>query len=253
MTETRSRIWSWGGGVQTIAILVLIAQGHLPKPELAIMADTSRERSSTWRYFHQYAKPLLNELNIPFIVASHDLAKVDLYAHNGDLLLPAFTQSGRLSTFCSSKWKQVVIRRKLRLLEYGTKKPVLLWIGMSLDEIHRLRVSDVQWVKHHYPLIFDIKKRRHECIKAITNFGLPEPPNSSCWMCPNMRNKEWQQVKNNDPDDWKKAVLLGHKIRAKDKHGGVFLHRSRVPLDQADLTIKEAPLPLLECADTCWT
>lgn len=253
MNKSRTSIWSWGGGVQTIAILVLIAQGHLQKPELAVMADTGRERSSTWRYFTQYARPLLDKLDIPLVIADHKLAKVDLYAHNGDLLLPCFTQTGKLPTFCSDEWKKLVIRRKLRKLGYGPKQPILMWFGMSFDEIHRLRISDKKWVKNHYPLVFDVPKRRYECALTITGFGLPEPPSSSCWMCPNMQNPEWLQIKQDDPQDFKKAVNLDYQVRATDKKGGIFLHHSRTPLDQADLTIKETLLPLFDCADTCWT
>lgn len=250
----RSLIWSWGGGVQTIAILALIAQGKLPKPELAIMADTGRERSSTWRYFDQHAKPLLDELRIPFVIAGHELAYVDLYAHNGDLLLPSFTESGgKLGTFCSDKWKKRVVKRKLRNLGYGPKQPILLWIGMSLDEIERLKTSSEKWIKNHYPLVFDVPKRRYECALTITDFGLPEPAQSSCWMCPNITNPEWQDIRDNDPGDFARAISLDRKTRATDKKGSVYLHRSCIPLDQADLTTKETPLPLLECADTCRT
>jgi len=76
MNGERKIVWSYGGGVQSIAILVLIAQGKLPMPELAIMADTGRERSSTWRYLEQYAEPLMEEIGLSFKVASHDLATV---------------------------------------------------------------------------------------------------------------------------------------------------------------------------------
>ena len=33
-------LWSSGGGVQSSAIAVLIAQGKLPKPDIAVMIDT---------------------------------------------------------------------------------------------------------------------------------------------------------------------------------------------------------------------
>lgn len=124
--KQRKVIWSYGGGVQSIAILVLIAQGKIPKPELAIMANTSRERSSTWRYLEQHAKPLMEEIGLSFKVASHKLATVDLYGHNGDLLLPCFTQTGKLPTFCSDEWKKMVVRRALRQLGYEPKNPVTL-------------------------------------------------------------------------------------------------------------------------------
>lgn len=249
----RKIIWSFGGGVQTIAILTLIAEGKLPKPELVIMADTGRERASTWRYLAQYAMPVIKDLGLQFKIASHDLAKVDLHGHNGDLLLPIFTLTGKLPTFCSDEWKKMVCRRLLRQLGYGPKNPVIQWLGMSLDEVDRLRVSDKKWIQNHYPLCFDIPLRRHECELQITRFGLPLPPKSACWMCPNLNNEEWQDIKLNDPQDFQQAIKLDYEIRANDTRGGVFLHNSKVPLDKADLTVKEKSYPLLECANSCWT
>ncbi|MCP4990806.1 MAG: hypothetical protein GY928_33635 [Colwellia sp.] len=249
----RVHIWSYGGGRQSTAILILIAQGKLPKPELAIIADTGRERSSTWQYLEKYTKPIMDKLGIPLVIASHELAKVDLYAHNGDLLLPVFTKTGKLPTFCSSEWKKHVVRRKLRQLGYGPKKPIKMWMGMSLDEVSRLRVSDVKWIENYYPLCFTCKLRSHECITIVERFGLPQPPHSSCWMCPNIGNKEWLDIKTKTPDDFEKAVKLDCQTRKNDKKGGVFLHPDLKPLDQVDFKAKGDERIQRECSGFCFT
>lgn len=36
----RSLVWSYGGGVQSAAIAVLVLRGELPRPERVVMADT---------------------------------------------------------------------------------------------------------------------------------------------------------------------------------------------------------------------
>lgn len=245
--------WSYGGGKQTIAILVLIAEGRLPKPALAVMADTGRERSSTWRYLERYALPLMAELGIPFHHAAHDLATVDLYAHTGDLLIPAFTVTGKLRTWCSNEWKRYVVRRHLRSLGYGPDRPIVEWLGISLDEIHRMKHSDVDWIETRWPLVFDVPLRRVECETIIERFGLPLPSKSACWMCPHLNNEEWRDVRDHDPDDWRRAVALDEELRLADTMGGVYLHATRVPLSTADLGVPEPELPLLECANSCWT
>lgn len=244
---------SFGGGVQTIAILVLIKEGRLPKPQLAIMADTGRERSSTWRYAKQYALPIMEQLGIEFHLASHDLATVDLYAGNGDLLLPAFTATGKLHTLCSNEWKRRVVRRHLRSLGYGPDKPVVEWLGMSLDEIERMKHSDVQWIETHWPLIFDVPLRRIECETIIERAGLPLPSKSTCWMCPHLRDEEWIEIKEHDAADFAMAVELDRDIRAKDEQGGVYLHRSKLPLNEVTFVPETTATPLLECANSCWT
>ncbi len=249
----RTSVLSYGGGVQTIAILVLVAEGRLPAPKLAIMADTGRERSSTWRYLEQYALPLMQRLGIAFHRASHDLATVDLYAHNGDLLIPAFTGAGKLPTLCSNEWKRRVVRRQLRALGYGPENPVTEWLGMSLNEIHRMRHSDVQWVASHWPLVFDVPLRRVDCLTAIERYGLPIPRKSACWGCPHLDNAEWREIRDDDPDDWQRAIQLDIAIRQADNQGGVYLHRDRVPLTEAGIDGEATPLPLFECSHSCWT
>jgi len=245
-------IFSYGGGIQSVAILALIASRKLPKPELIIMADTGREGTATWNYIKSYAKPLMDDIGIVFDVVPHSYSAVDIYGHNGDMLLPAYTQTGKLPTFCSDEWKQRPVRRRLRELGYGPKRQIIQWLGMSLDEVDRLRQSDVKWITNHYPLCFDVKKRRHECELLITDYGLPLPEKSACWMCPNRRYEEWQYLKDNQPADFNQAVELEAKLSADDKKGGLFFTNQNVRLPDADFS-KPETRQLDMCAYSCFT
>jgi hypothetical protein len=250
----REVVWSFGGGVQSVALLVLIAESKLAKPERVIMSDTGRESSLTWQYTRGHAIPLLESLGLTLEIASHELATVDLYSHKGTLLIPAFTQTGKFSTYCSSEWKKLVNRRYLRSQGYGPEKPIRMWFGMSLDEIERMRVSDVDWIENWYPLCFDEKLRRHECILTIERFGLPIPPKSACWMCPNRSDTEWLQQKQEAPDDHRKAVELDKTIRELDQMKELYLHDSRMPLDEVEFSVVDKPkTPMEDCANFCWT
>jgi hypothetical protein len=245
-------IFSYGGGIQSVSILVLIATDKLPKPELIIMADTGREGATTWDYLTKHARPLMDSIGLQFELVPHSYSVVDLYGHNGDMLLPAYTSTGKLPTFCSDEWKQRPVRRRLRELGYGPKKPIIQWLGMSLDEVDRLRQSDVQWIQNHYPLCFDVKKRRHECELLIADYGLPLPEKSACWMCPNRQYDEWQYLKDNQPADWQNAVELEKQLSADDKKGGVFFTNQGVSLDKADFN-KAEMRQLDMCAYNCFT
>jgi hypothetical protein len=57
-------VWSYGGGTQTAAIAVLILQGKLPKPDIAVMADTGREIQSTWDYLYTVVQPALDSIGV---------------------------------------------------------------------------------------------------------------------------------------------------------------------------------------------
>ena len=247
-------VWSYGGGTQSIAIALLVVTGKLPKPDMIVFADTGREASETFEYSKAYVEPLLASIGLSIETASHDLSKVDLYQvkdQKETLLIPAYTQDGKLSNFCSHEWKLRVVRRYIRAK--GVEQCVN-WLGMSTDEVERLHPSDVQWCETHWPLCdmpisasYGISMNRVMCKQLILNYGWPEPPKSSCWMCPHRRNHQWQRLKMLYPADFQKAVELDKIIRAKDKRGGVWLHEEIKPLDEIDFSQESSQQSLLGC------
>lgn len=248
----RAITWSCGGGTQSIAIAILIAEGRLPKPECVVMADTGREASETWDYNFEHTFPLLQSVGVNVEIAGHDLANVDLYATDGKTILPMYSLNdgaeGAKRAFCSNEWKKYVIRRFLRQKGYGPKRPIVTWIGISIDETERLKSSDVLWQKNHYPLCFDVPMRRSDCAEYIKAFGWPDPPKSSCWMCPYRGNDQWRRLRDQYPEDWAKAIALDEEVRGRDETHGLYLHPQRVPLADANLGTEEAELPLLAAA-----
>jgi len=234
--SARATVWNNGGGTQSAAIAVLIAQGRLPKPDVAVIADTGREDPATWAYMRDHVQPMLDTVGVTIQVAPRSLAKVDLYSHKGTLLLPVFTPTGKLSAYCSEEWKAMVVRRFLRGLGYGPKQPVTQWIGYSTNEVARIKASRTRWTKLHWPLIFDVPLSRDQCTALVRSVGLPPPPKSSCYMCSNRTNAQWRDLRDNRPDAWAKACALDEEVRANDTRGGVFVHRSLVPLAEADLS-----------------
>lgn len=250
-------IWSYGGGKQSVAIGVLIVAGKLPMPERAVIADTGRESSSTWRYLRDHMQPLLDTVGLRVEIASHDLSRVDLY-DKGALLIPAYTATGagQLRTFCSGEWKRDVVYRWLREPErdYGPKNPVVQWLGYSLDEIGRCKPNRRKWCEVEWPLImkYGLTMNRDDCVRTILDAGLPEPRKSRCKMCPFTTNAEWNEQKASDPADHLYAITFDREIREKDERDGLFLHRSGVPLEEADLSEPDVPEhPLFGRGETC--
>ncbi len=242
--------WSYGGGTQSIAIALLVAMGKLPKPDIIVFADTGMEASETFEYTEQYVSPLLASLGLHIEIIGQEWAKVGLYDKHNLTLIPAYTSNGKLRTYCSKEWKTYVIRRYLR--SRGVKECVT-WLGMSTDEVERLKPSDVKWQELHWPLCFDVPMNRADCRQLIHNYGWPEPPKSSCWMCPHRRNDQWQRLKMFYPGDFAKAVMLDKQVREKDTRCDVWIHESRKPLDEIDFTKPDQP-QLFGCdSGMCWT
>lgn len=230
---------SYGGGVQTIAMCVLITQSILPRPDYVIAANTGREMPSTWEYADAYARPLLARVGLELHIASHDLATVDLYGKNGDLLMPLFTSTGKLSTFCSGEWKARVVDRYAKTVLGITSR--IDWIGFSLDERRRIKGREGK----RFPLI-DLNLTRVDCLAIIERAGLPIPPKSRCYMCPHQHNAEWREVRN-QPELWQQAIAIDEEMREADDRGAVFLHADRIPLEQADIDAADRGEPSMQC------
>ena len=226
-------LFSYGGGRQGVAICALIIQGKLPRPDAIVIADTSREKSSTWEYMEIYTQPALREIGLEIEVAPHSLATVDIQSGNGDVLMPLFTSpDGKLPTFCSNEWKKRVCQRWARKRFPG--EDIDVWIGFSTDEINRISRSDASWWRYRWPLIEDVRMSSSDCIAEAKRMGWPEPPRSSCWMCPHMSNQEWKGLPEHE---FKAAVELERELQQTDSN--VWLHRDRVPLSEVDFDAQQ--------------
>jgi hypothetical protein len=249
MSDEALTVLSYGGGRQTIALALLVAYGHrLPRPDRVVIADTGREPQSTWDYLEKYVSPLLAGAGLTTEIASHRLATVDLYGLNGDLLIPAFTGTGKLPTFCSQEWKARVVQRHLRASGVGPDTTVTTWIGFGADEAERIRgnYGEGCWRKD-YPLVA-LGLTTGDCLAIIQRQGWPEPPPSSCWMCPHRSNRQWRALRDGSPHEWASAVALDADIRQADERGALYLHRQRVPLAEADLDAPESPEVMRQCS-----
>jgi hypothetical protein len=227
---------SYGGGKQTAAIITLILEGKLPKPDLIVFADTGREVQTTWDYLNQVVQPALKAVDLQVDVVGHEYANWDItfgdVPESEAILLPAFTRQngriGKMPTFCSNEWKQRPIRRWLK--EHGVTDTDV-WLGISLDEAERMKSSGLNWYRHVYPLIEIIPMHRSGCVTQIQNYGWEVPHKSRCHMCPNQSPQAWKQMKRLNNGDFEKAVALENELRQRDPH--IYFHPLAIPLAEA--------------------
>jgi len=237
MPADKIQVWSCGGGVQSTAIAALIVSGRLPVPDYAAIVDTNRELSSTWKYMEEVTAPALLKVGcVLHRIDKRDFATVDLFGgKDGDsLLIPAFTDSGdgvgKLPGYCSNEWKYRPLQRWLRKNSVNSAQ---MWMGISTDEMKRASFPTGAWTKR-YPLI-EQRMNRGDCMALVTQkMGWPEPPRSSCWMCPNHTQVEWRDIKENHPSDWRKVVAFEKHIQKTDPHA--WLHGDCKPISDCDFT-----------------
>lgn len=254
-----SEVWSCGGGTQSGAIATLIRLGKLPRPDLAFMTDTGREKSSTWPFVDGFIRPALASVGLELtIVKAADFTNhLDVIYTNEDgkrtILLPGFTTfgggKGKLPAFCSGKWKRDVAERWMRSI--GIQK-ARNWIGISRDELRRIRARHRAWLELWYPLIFAVPMTRQQCVELIRSQGWTgEIPHSACWMCPNQSDAEWLDMKLHQPQDFAAACALEAEVRLEDPH--FHLHESQIPLAEVDFTGQFTMFSDRGCTTGCFT
>lgn len=118
---------------------------------------------------------------------------------------------------------------------------VVQWIGISRDEVSRVKPSRDPWILHRHPLVFEVEKRREGCLAWMKSHGYPEPPRSACRFCPFHSDDEWRRQHDEEPDEFALSVKFDYDLREvksrTDNIGGVpFLHSSMVPLDKVDFS-----------------
>jgi hypothetical protein len=155
--------------------------------------------------------------------------------------IPAFSESGGMvRRQCTGEYKiQPVIKkvRELHGLKPRQRMPKTeMWLGITLDEIQRMKESQLPRIKYVYPLI-DQRMSRADCIKTFKRFSFPTPPKSSCVFCPYHSDKNWKEIKEKYPKEWEKCIEVDKAIRDSSKRGSkdkMYLHRSLIPLKRIE-------------------
>jgi hypothetical protein len=222
----------------------MIVQGLLPKPDFVVIADTGREKATTWKYLDEVVRPALLAVGIEVHRIGQEWATCGIWSTNGEnMLMPAFTTSnggiGKLEGFCSNEWKVRPCERFLRSLGIPTKEQ-RRWIGFSTDEARRaMRMmggKDWQAGRIRFPLINDRPMRRQQSIDFVRSLGWPDPPRSMCYNCPNQSDDEWADI---TPEELRLAAELEREIQMKDPT--IWLHPSCRPIDTIDFA-KSVPV-----------
>lgn len=243
---------SLGWGVQSTTLAVMSALGDLPHADMAIHADTTHERSITYRYAEKMT-PWLEAHRIHVVtVQAAETNPIDPY---GGVMIPAMSATREGGVFhrqCTGKWKIAPMRRWLQANRNG--EPVEMWLGISLDEVERAKLSDVKYITNTFPLL-DRRMTRNDCQRYLSAHGLSVPPKSACVFCPYHNRAAWRELKETGNGDWHKALEVDEAIRKARPPYDLFVHSSRKPLAEVGDGIDAQPgfnLESEECSGVCF-
>ena len=258
------RVFSYGGGVQSTAVLVLASQGKIQYDAFlfANVGDDS-EHPKTLEYVRTVAMPFaekrglhLHELHKTMKDGTPETLMTRMEKTKSSIGIPIRMSNGAPGNrTCTQDFKIKVVAKWLKAHGATKLNPAVVGIGISIDEIHRMRIDSLipYEVKEH-PLI-DMGLTRDDCLRLIREAGLSQPPKSSCFFCPYHRISEWQRMKREEPELFEKSVKLERYINdrrealGKDK---VWMTRFARPLDQV-VDISQESFKFGEDLDVCET
>lgn len=236
------KIFSFGGGVQSTAVLCLQADGIVNYDEFVFAnVGNDSENPRTLEYIRDYARPFAETHGIKLVeVQKRNRAGgvrtlySDALSSKSNILPCWFEQPLFANRHCTVFYKIRVINQYIKY--HCNPLPAVVGIGISLDEFQRASDSrEPEITIKDYPLL-DMRLSRSDCRKIIVNHGLPIPPKSSCYFCPFHKQIDWQRLLRDEPELFARAVVLDNNIRAKrieQGKDGVYLHFSRHPLEKA--------------------
>jgi hypothetical protein len=281
------QILSLGAGVQSSTLALMAAAGEItPMPVAAIFADTQAEPASVYRWLDWLEK----QLPFPVIRVSkgslqesaltvRTSKKGNTYTNSN---VPAFLKTegvaveGLQMRQCTKDFKIDVILREVRKIaraeisEWRKAKcpkevPVIQWMGISRDEVYRMKPSRLRYVEHRWPLI-DMNITRAACMDWMKKRGFPTPPRSACVFCPYHGDIEWLKLKTEEPEEFERAAQFEDAYQVSlskiQRRAAVpYLHRSLLPIrtidfatrvkDKADIEAQQPDLFGNECEGMC--
>ena len=250
------RILSLGGGVQSTVMCLMAESGELGiRPDYAIFADTQWEPSGVYDTLEW----LQEQVSFPIIVTDNGRSLRDdvLNGVNAQgkpwLSIPAYladTNGGAAGINwrqCTKNYKLDPIRKKVQELLGVTPREAMadgtwieMWLGITTDEIARVKTSRHWWIGHRYPLVDEVAMTRQDCVHW---FNKRHPgrrlSRSACIGCPFRSSSSWLDVKQNEPELYREVVEIDALLRSSAHNAGrmfrkrAYLHHRRIPLEEA--------------------
>ncbi|MFD7610926.1 hypothetical protein [Streptomyces sp. NPDC059828] len=260
MTTAVFRVLSLGAGVQSTTLLMLAAEGRLPKWDAAIFADTGWEPTRVYEHLDRLEREIAQPAGIPVhrVRVEGGNLRADSLNPGSSVPIPVFvidregTRAAMVRRQCTEAYKVKPIKAKVRaMLGYPHPRPVPAGvfveqaIGISRDEFERAKDASVRYLRNVFPLL-DLDGAadgregwtRNDCLRYLRARGWGETPKSACIGCPFHGNRQWRELRDQHPQEWADAVDFDRRLRQTQLRGiktKPYLHRSLLPLDQAPI------------------
>ena len=262
---TKWNVLNLGAGVQSSCLALMAAKGEItPMPDFAVFADTQAEPQSVYDWLDWLEKQLpfpvyrvtKGSLEVDSLTPAKATSKAKHYDEGEEYmrrLIPLFgimpngTKTAAIGRSCTADYKirqiEKEIIKRCGIVRGQKEITVTQFIGISWDEIQRMKEARLKWTQIRWPLI-EKRMTRRQCLEWMRINGYPEPPRSACVWCPFHSDAEWRRLRDDEPYEFQRAIDFDHKIRQVAKKDtalkmDVFIHNSCKPLDEIDFDSDE--------------
>ena len=253
----------YGAGTQSTGmILMALTEKKECGLDYAIFSDVGAEPDHVLEYKEYFAEYVFNEFGFKIYTVQyknldHEIREYLKGNRKRVSQIPLFTETGMLMRQCTQDYK-IAVADKFIKKEHGIKRKnseqsnsIALHMGISIDEIQRLKYSTQWWKVLLYPII-EKGMRRNDTIQLVKKHGLKEPPRSACYFCPFHSNYYWKYLHDNYPMEYEKAIEFDELIRNyPNMNQKCYLHKSRKPLKNVDYTQSDFMDLIDECHGYC--
>ena len=263
--ETKYTALNLGAGVQSSCLALMAAKGQItPMPDFAVFADTQAEPQSVYDWLdwletqlpfpvYRVTKGSLEDDSLKPAKATKKALHYDEGEEYMRRIIPLFgimpsgKKTAAIGRSCTADYKIRQIEKCIiekAKIERGQKNvTVTQWIGISWDELQRMKDARLPWTQLRWPLI-ERRMTRQMCLNWMRDNGYPEPPRSACVWCPFHSDTEWRRLRDEEPKEFARAIEFDKNIRAlgeKDRamNMQVYLHNSCKPLDEINFDSDE--------------
>lgn len=257
--DTKYNVLNLGAGVQSSCFALMAAKGEItPMPDFAVFADTQAEPQSVYDWLDWL------ETHLPFSVyrvTKGNLTTDSLKKHTAKAgherlqrIIPAFgilpdgTKTAAIGRSCTADYKVAPIIAEIKKLckikRAQNETTITQWIGISWDELQRMKKASHKFTQHRWPLI-ELRMTRRHCLDWMKSNDYPEPPRSACVYCPFHSDTEWRRLRDYEPMEFAKAIEFDKTLRETHKSHNkrlkmeVYLHNSCKPLDEINFDSDE--------------
>ena len=213
-------ILSWGGGVNSTAILAMIKLGMLPELTKEnthiVFADTGAEMPYTYEHTTRCLVPMSQEgwkclqispYKYPEFYSKQIKGGLDAYCIEKQVM------PSRVNRWCTMEYKSKPIKEYRKSLNPNYQEVILI-LGIANDELKRAKFLGHNHT--YYPLI-EQKIDRQGCIDLIAKSGLPIARKSGCYLCPFQGKAQWLELYKDYPNYFAEVEKIENIARDKYK------------------------------------